>query len=191
MADSYLNNLNVNKIDTLMKETSTNVEYFNNTCSEVVKSYSEGLDNLMKDMYFECIKTGDAPLPTLESYYLELSNMVYFMQEKLEQLGVYADMSESASKEVYSKSYLSQSLIKDANGKSKSTVAELQAQASLDSQYESVVASIYERAYKIVKGKVSSAQDMMNTLRKLISSRNAEMQMSTFSPRIGVQKDED
>jgi len=179
MADTYLNNVDVVKVDKLMQETGVNVKYFNNTCADVVKSYSEGLDNLMKDIYFDCIKD-DADLTTLEKYYLELSNMVYFMQENLEKLGVYADMSESASKEVFSKSYLAQSGIKDASGKSKSTVAELNAQASLDSQYESVVASIYERAYKIVKGKVNSANDMMNALRKVITSRNNEMQLSMF-----------
>ena len=153
MAETYLNNIDVSKIDKLVQETGINVRYFNNACADVVKQYTDGLDNLMKDLYVECIKNEKTDLHTLENYYLELSNMVYFMQDKLEQLGVYSDMSESASKEVYSKSYLSQSGIKDASGKSKSTVKEIESQANLDSQYESVVASIYERAYKIVKGK--------------------------------------
>jgi len=180
MTDTYLNNIDVAKVDKLLEETNINVKYFNNACNDVVRKYTEGLDTLMKDLYTDCIKDGDADLRTLERYYLELSNVIYFMQEKLEQLGVYADMSSSASKEVYSKSYLAQSGVKDASGKSKSTVAELQAQANLDSQYESVVASIYERAYKIVKGKVTSGQDLMNCLRKIITSRNNEMQLNTF-----------
>ena len=180
MADTYLNNIDVTKVEDLLKETGINVQYFNNACNDVVRQYTGSLDILMKDIYSDCIKNGDAPLGLLENYYLELSNVVYFMQEKVEQLGVYADMSGSASKEVYSKSYLANSGLKDANGKSKSTVAELQAQANLDSQYESVVASIYDHAYRIVKNKVSSAQDTMNCLRKIITSRNNEMQMSTF-----------
>ena len=109
--------------------------------------------------------------------------MVYFMQEKVEQLGVYSDMSGSASKEIYSKSVINQSMIKDANGKSKITSTVMQAQAEMDAQYESVVSDIYERAYKIVKNKVSSAQDMMNTLRKLITSKQNEMQMNLFGSR--------
>lgn len=181
MADTYLNNIDTAKVDKLLEETGVNVKYFNNACADVVRKYSQALDDLMKEIYVVCIKSEDATLDNLEKYYLELSNMVYFMQEKVEQLGVYADMSGSASKEVYSKSYLSNSGLKDANGKSKSTVAELQAQANLDSQYESVVASIYDHAYRIVKNKVSSAQDLMNALRKIISSRNTEMQLSAFS----------
>lgn len=183
MADTYLNNVDIERVDKLMRETDINVRYFNNTCAEVVKKYSDGLDNLMKDLYVECIKNNDVTLETLEKYYLELSNMVYFMQEKVEQLGVYADMSEGASKEVYSKSIINQSLIKDANGKSKVTSTVMQAQADMEAQYETVVSSVYDRAYKIVKNKVSSAQDTMNTLRKLITSRQNEMQLSMYGQR--------
>ena len=183
MAETYLNKVDTVTVDKLMAETEVNVKYFNNACADVVKKYSEGLDNLMKDLYVECIKHNDTTLDTIERYYLELSNMVYFMQEKVEQLGVYADMSESASKEVYSKSVINQGLLKDATGKSKITSTVMQAQANVDAQYETVVSSIYDRAYKIVKSKVSSAQDMMNTLRKLITSRQNEMQMSMFGPK--------
>ena len=65
-----------------------------------------------------------------------------------------------------------------ATGKNKTTVAELQAQSDIASQYESVVSSIYDHAYKVVKGKVSSAQDMMNTLRKILSVKSTEMELS-------------
>lgn len=183
MAETYLNNVDVEKVEKLMNETGINVQYFNNACTDVVRQYSDGLDNLMKDLYVECVKNNDVSIDTLERYYLELSNMVYFMQEKVEQLGVYADMSESASKEVYSKSVINQSISKDENGKSKVTSTVMQAQASVDAQYETVVSSIYDRAYKIVKSKVSSAQDMMNTLRKLITSRQNEMQLSMYNNR--------
>lgn len=187
--ETYLNNIDVVKVDKLLEETGINVKYFNNACQDVVKQYSEALDGLMRDIYVDCIKNQDTSLDKLEAYYLELINMIYFMQEKVEQLGVYADMSESASKEVYSKSYISASGLKDANGKSKSTVAELQAQANLDSQYESVVASIYDHAYKIVKNKVNAASDQCNCLRKIISSRNTEMQLALYGPKDNMKED--
>jgi hypothetical protein len=183
MAETFLNNLDTEKIDALLSETTSNVTYFNNACAEVIKKYSESLDNLMSDLYIECIKDGNATVSTLNKYYLELSNMVYFMIDKLEQLGVYADMAKSASKEVYSKSYLSNQVKESGTGKNKTTVAELQAQAELSSQYESVVASIYDHAYKVVKGKLQSAQDMMNTLRKILTVKGTEMQLSSFGPQ--------
>jgi hypothetical protein len=183
MADTFLKGLDTAKLDKLFGETSINVTYFNNACTDVIKKYSEPLDNLMSDLYVECIKDGNATVNVLNKYYLELSNMVYFMIDKLEQLGVYADMARSASKEIYSKSYLSNQVKETGTGKNKTTVAELQAQAELSSQYESVVASIYDHAYKVVKGKLQSAQDMMNTLRKILTVKGTEMQLSSFGPQ--------
>lgn len=183
MSDTILTGLDTTKVEKILAETTVNVTYFNNACAEVIKKYSEPLDNLMSDLYVECIKDGNANVNTLNKYYLELSNMVYFMIDKLEQLGVYADMARSASKEVYSKSYLSNQVKEAGTGKNKTTVAELQAQAELSSQYESVVASIYDHAYKVVKGKLQSAQDMMNTLRKILTVKGTEMQLSSFGPQ--------
>jgi hypothetical protein len=183
MSDTILTGLDTTKVEKLLAETSNNVTYFNNACAEVIKKYSEPLDNLMSDLYVECIKDGNATVNTLNKYYLELSNMVYFMVDKLEQLGVYADMAQSASKEVYSKSYLANQVKESGTGKNKTTVAELQAQAGLSSQYESVVASIYDHAYKVVKGKVESARDMMNSLRKILTVKSTEMQLSSFGPQ--------
>lgn len=180
MAETFLNNIDVDKLDALFKQTSSNVEYFNETSTTVIKKYSSALDSLMSDLFIECIQNKNSSTDVLEQYYLELSNMIYFMIEKVEQLGVYADMSKSASKEVYSKSYLSNQVKESSTGKNKTTVAELQATAEIDSQYENVVANIYDHAYKVVKGKISAGQDMMNTLRKIISHRMSEEQLSMY-----------
>jgi hypothetical protein len=192
MADTFLNHINVNKVDQLLKDTDVNVTYFNNACMKVVSAYSGALDSLMSEIYVTCVKNTDTSMDVLENYYLELTNMVYFMNDKVEQLGIYADMSADATKETYSKSYLASSEMKDANGKSKSTVAELQAKAGLDSQYESVVSNVYDHAYQIVKGKVNSAVDMMNCLRKILTGRTAEMQLDMYGPKMtGVQSKEE
>ena len=42
--------------------------------------------------------------------------MIYFMVDKLEQLSIYADMSKSLSKEVFSKAYLD-NLYRDGKAK--------------------------------------------------------------------------
>lgn len=183
MAETFLHNVDTDKLKAIFENTRENVQYFDDTCKDVVRQYSEPLDNLMSDLYVECIQKEDPPIILLERYYLELSNMVYFMIDKLEQLGVYADMAKSASKEVYSKAYLSNQVKEGGTGKNKTTVAELQAQAEISSQYESVVSSIYDHAYKVVKGKVSAAQDMMNTLRKILSVKTSEMELSRMQHR--------
>lgn len=177
--DTYLDNTDVEKLDAILRNTTINSNYFNDTCDKIIKSQTDGLDNLMRDIYVDCVQDNNPSMRTLQRYYLELTNMIYFMVEKLEHIGVYSDMSLSASKEVYSKSYLNQSMVKDTNGKNKFTVAELQARANLDAQYETVVSSIYERAYKVIKGKITSAQDMADSLKRIISTMTTEMSMSS------------
>ena len=181
MAD-ILNKVDTERLQELFARTELDVKYFNTMCMDVVDKYSQALDSLMSDLYAECIKNKDASVETLERYYLELSNMLYFMISKQEQLGVYADMSKTAAKEAYSKAYLQHQVKENLTGKNKNTVAELQSHAALDSQYEEVVNNIYDSAYKILRGKVLAAQDMMNCLRRILATRAAEMSMSSTAP---------
>lgn len=176
--DTFLANVDEEKVKELMKDTDNNVEYFNNVATETANKYTEVLDKLMKIIYSGVVKN-DATDEQLEKYYLELTNVVYFMGDKLEQLNISGDMAKASEKEVYNKAYLSNQ-IKDSERKNKTTVAENQAVAEQESQYEAVVSSIYEHAYKMVKFKIDAAKDMINTLRKVISRRMQEQQLSSF-----------
>lgn len=185
MADSFLYGVDTEKVATLMADTDKNVEYFNEVAAETAGKYTKHLDKLMQDLYKIVVKPSDVATEDLERYYLELTNLIYFMGDKLEQLSIYDDMSKSAQKEVFNKAYLSNQL-KDADKKNKTTVAENTAVAEQESQYEAVVNSIYNHAYKIVKFKIESAQDMVGTLRKVISRRMSEQQLTMFTSNKSV-----
>ena len=177
---TFLNDIDTNKIDALMNETQTNVEYFEKITERVVLSYSNDLDMLMKDIYNNILMEDQPPLNTLEKYFLELSNCLYYMGDKLEKLGVYDVMSKNAYKEVYNKKYLG--LIDIGESKKKPTVAELTAMAESEAQYECVVNDVYAKAYKIVKNKVDAATTMLNSISKIISKRMTEMQLNSVTP---------
>ena len=178
---TFLNNVDVDTINKLVDETTNNVEIFQNMVDKVVRSYSESLDNLMNAIYKDIIVVDQAPLNTLENYFLELSNMLYFMGDKLERLGVYDVMSKNAYKEIYNTSYLGLSS-NVTESKKKPTVAELTAQAESDAQYEGIVNDIYAKAYKIVKSKIESANTMLSAISKIISKRMSEMQLNSVTP---------
>lgn len=178
---TFLNNIDIDKVNELMNETQTNVEYFEKITEKVVLSYSGDLDKLMKDIYNDVLMKDQAPLNTLEKYFLELSNCLYYMGDKLEHLGVYDVMSKNAYKEVYNKKYLG--LTTDiGESKKKPTVAELTAMAESEAQYEGVVNDVYAKAYKIVKNKVDAATTMLNSISKIISKRMTEMQLNSVTP---------
>lgn len=188
---TFLSAVDTNQVEELINQTETNVKYFNDTCANILKKYSEPLDNLMSDLYVECIKSENAPTETLEKYFLELSNMIYFMGEKLEQISTYNDMSKSAAKEKYSKVYLENQVKEVSTGKNKTTINELVAQAELGAQYESVVNNIYDHVYQALKFKIEAAKDMMTSLRKILNGRQIEMNMSTFVPHSSSKIEED
>ena len=137
----------------------------------------------MNDLYSAVTQEHEAETPTLERYYLELTNMLYFMAQRVEQLNVYADMAKAQAKEVYNKSYLINSAAKDEKGKSMRTVAENTALAEEDSKYESTLETIYKSAYSVAKAKVQAGFEMVNTLRKILTVRGLEMQLGLQNTR--------
>lgn len=176
--ETFLANVDEEKVQELMNDTNTNVEYFNKIATETSIKYTELLDKLMRKIYSNAVSK-EATDEQLEKYYLELTNTVYFMGDKLEQLNISCDMAKASEKEIYNKAYLANQ-IKDTEKKNKTTVAENQAVAEQESQYEAIVSSIYDHAYKMVKFKIDAAKDMINTLRKIISRRMQEQQLSSF-----------
>lgn len=179
---TYLNNVNTDSVQSLMDSTTENVKYFNDTALTTAREYTKPLDILMSKLYKIVVNPQNIETHTLENYYLELTNTLYFMGEKLEQLGVFGDMSKAAAKEVYNKAYLDNQ-IKDSERKNKTTVAENQAVAEESSKYESVVNSIYDHAYKITKYKIDAAYEMVGTLRKIITHRIQEESLSMYQPK--------
>lgn len=176
---TFLNSVNKEKVNSLLTSITNEVEFFNTTCLKIISQYSFSLDEVMKKVYSSCVVVKDPPLADLEHYYLELSNSIYFMISELETLGIHADMSKANAKEVYSNAYLNNQIKSAAvDKKNKATVAECQAVAELAAQYESAIGNIYERAYKVLKGKLDSAKDMCDTLRRVIATKTEEMKLS-------------
>lgn len=176
---TFLSNADTERITEVMQETEENSTYFEDTSLRVVQAYTESLDDLMKAIYQDVVLVDYPSELTLEKYFLELTNTVYFMGEKLESLGVRDDMSRAQYKEVYNAAYLGNQ-IKDVEKKNKTTVAENQAVAENAALYENTVNSIYSRAYKIFKYKIDAANEMIKSLSKIISRR---MQESSVNER--------
>ena len=174
--------LDKTRVEALIAETSNNSKYFEDITNQLVAQYSQDLDNIMQDLKKDVTGPQSITTDELERYYAELSNLIYFMSEKLEQLNINKDMSKAASKEVYNRFYLAGSAEKDEKGKSVRTVNENVAYAENASQYEAVVSNCYEHAYKIMNNKVLAAQEMVSTLKYILKRRTQEEYMIPSSP---------
>ena len=179
------------ELSTIMEQVRENVSQIESICDTVVSSYTSPLDEVMKKIYIS-IQSKDITTDVLELYCMELSNTLYFMGSNLESLGIRQDISKAMYKEVYNSAYLGNQ-IKDGDKRNKTTVAENQAHADECSKQEATVSAIYERAYKQVKYKIDSGHEMVGTLRKIITKRIQEMQLSSMQPRTnyGFRGDEE
>lgn len=172
--------MDINKINESMSYTKDNVSLINSMVTQVVSEYSEDLDKVMKNIMSEIIGVELPAIVTVEKYFVELSGVLYFMCSEVEKLGVYDSLSKLKAQETYNNSYLNSSIpTQTGPGVKKKTVAEITAIAENDSSYDRTVNDIYNRAYKILKSKVSAAETMISTLSKIMNHRMQESQLTT------------
>ena len=181
------------KLQEYFNTINTASDEFNETVDKVVSKYSADLDGLMTDL--RTAVTGIEAIDTnvLERYYAELSNMVYFMCDKVEKLNVFSDMSKAKYKETYNKAYLQACDEKDEKGKAIRTVAENTSLAENESQYSAVVNIVYDHAYKNLKMKVDMAMEMISTLKHILKRRVQEEylnnQMTNMKTTFSVEEE--
>lgn len=183
MADkSFLYDVDIDKVQSLMKDVQENSTYFNDIANKIVDEYSRHLDELMKKIYQDIVTdSSQVSDDQLERYCLELTSLLYFMGEKLQHIGTLNDLSEATRQQVYNNAYLNNQ-IKDVDRKNKTTVAENQAVASQESKYESVIADIYNRCHTSIKYKIDAGNKMVDVLKKIISKRMLQIQIENKAP---------
>lgn len=179
MDQTYLNNLDEDKVKKILNDTEENVKFFEDIANQVIDGYTKNLDDLMKDIYTDIVDKSYSVISReiIEKYLTKLTLMIYFMGTNLERLGIYGDMSAAAKQEIYNKAYL-KAQDEAALNKTKKTVAELTAQAEGSSIYETAVNYIYGRTYKLFKFKIDSAQSTAAMLNKLLSGKYADLQLA-------------
>lgn len=172
------------QVDNIFNNVVDNAQYFNNVLDNIVSGYTHELDELLEKIKTELTDVDNPPADVIEHYFLELSNLLYFISCKSEKLGIYDTISKSVYKEAYNNAYMNNT-VKDGNNKNKMTVAELTAIAEQSSLYESTVNDVYSKAYKIVKNKIDAARDVMSTLSKMLSRRMQEQSITDIQPDTG------
>lgn len=157
-----------------MRELEEKTTLFSSITDKVIKENSADLDDMME--YIKHLVTQEDAISTdsVERAYAELTNLLYFMADRIEKLNVYSDVSKAHSKEAYNRHYITVSAEKDEKGKSIRTVNENVALSESSTQYESTMSSIYDHAYKALKLKVDMGLEMVSTLKNILRKRMNE-----------------
>jgi len=154
----------------LLYKVEENSAEIDKTVSDITERYSGELDDYMS--FVMGILRNDEQPPTdaeLDDFALRLSSLIYFTSVGAEQMGIRDDLSSSAYKEAYN---VARSMQKTG------TVADKNTQAELDAMAEKVVSIVYSKAYRILKAKVESAQEVLSSVKKVMSRRMSEAELS-------------
>lgn len=165
-----LDELNMDNINSVRENVEKNSLIIDDIVSSIISPYVSSLDKYVLFIK-SCLKDGENPPTTeeLEDFCLNLSTYIYFAGGMCERLGIRDDISKAVYKEMYHTARASQD---------KGTVADKDSLAELASQEEFIVSASYNRAYKMLKSKVENAQELLGSVKKVLSRRMQEVELS-------------
>lgn len=159
------NEVDLEQFNEVVKRVTLNSREVDQLVENLVTEYCFDLDQYMT--YIDNIlQHTNNPVTDqqLEEFTLNLPSILYFTTSAQEALGIKEDISKAIRNEVYNR----------VREKAEGTVADKDAAAELQSQAEAIVNIVYSRAYKKVKLRVESAYEMLNSVKKVMTSRISE-----------------
>lgn len=148
----------LNKLKSTINEHSLDI---NSIINAIVAEYCSPLDTLMKEignLLNDAIRPSDEEL---DAWSCKLASCLYFVGEGVETIGVKQDIAKAYKMEKYNNSY----------DNTEGTIADKTAYAELKSQEEYLVHTIYTRAYKKANQKLEAGNEMLSSIKKVISRR--------------------
>lgn len=171
IADGNLLNVDIDIIEQLDNEVVKNAKVVNDIVLEIVKKSTSEIDALVFEIK-DKLKSGiSIDTEQLEIYAMEISTNLYYLGQSQEYIGLRYDVSKAVYKEKYAAAYSA------AVG----TISDKTSQAEAFVNYEFIEQSINERAYKRLKVKVENATELLQTIKKIISRRIAEYELTKVS----------
>lgn len=154
----------------IMSQIENNSSIIEEIVQSIIQPYCEELDKYV-DFIKSILKDGENPPTALEldDFCMNLSVYIYYAGSMQERLGIKDDIARAVYKEVY---HTSRDKIE------KGTVADKDSLAELASQEEALISMAYKRAYGIMKMKVSAAQEILASCKKIISRRMSEQELT-------------
>lgn len=163
----------LNKLIKEVQEESSTVVKFSN---QLIEDYSKDLDSAISELDIIMESVGensieDIPDSQIEYYCVKIPALMYYAGQRVEELGMQADLASSNRKVALNEAIL----------KVSGTVPEKKAQAERITEDKALVEAIYRRAYNTLKVKLEMAEKIYSGLKKALSKRIAEVDLDRFS----------
>jgi len=171
--DNIYENIVIDKIKDIRLRVEDNSATIDDIVKDIIFPYCKDLDNYVR-FIADCLKDGNNP-PTnneLEDFCMNLATYIYFAGGMCENLGIRDDISKALYRETYNSS---------RESRQGGTVADKDTFAELSSQHEQLTNVCYNRAYKTMKSKVDNAQELLSSVKKVLSRRMQEIELTRLS----------
>ncbi len=166
-------NLDKESVNRVQSTVEDNAKKIDEIVEGIYRPYCRDLDRYVK-FVGECLKDGTNPPNNaeLEDFCMNLSTYIYFASGMCEYLGIRDDISKALWKEMYNSK---------RSEKVTGTIDDKNSFAELASQQEQLTNICYNRAYRIVKAKIDSAQELLTSCKKVLSHRMQEMELTKLT----------
>lgn len=156
-----------------VQEESTPVVQLSN---ELISDFSNDLDSAISELNMIMDSIGensieDIPDTQIEYYCVKIPALMYYAGQRVEELGMQADLASNEKKIA----------LNDALLKVSGTVPEKKAQAEKLTEDKALVEAIYKRAYNSLKVKLEMAEKIYSGLKKALSKRISEADLDRYS----------
>jgi len=163
--------IDVLKVLEIRDKVNTNGITIDEIVNQLVADYCKTLDNYMHEIDAVLYSNDNPPTDTqLENFALNIPVLLYFTGEAQETLGIREDIAKAIKQELYNHEY----------DKAEGTIADKTAKAEIISENEALVHMIYQRAYKKVKLRAEAANEVLQSVKKVISRRISEKELSNI-----------
>lgn len=154
--------------------------------NQLIEDYSKDLDSAISELDIIMDSIGensieDIPDSQIEYYCVKIPALMYYAGQRVEELGMQADLASNSKKSAQNEAML----------KVSGTVPEKKARVEQLTEDTAVVEAIYRRAYNTLKVKLEMAEKIYSGLKKALSKRIAEVDLNRYSKDSYVPREED
>jgi hypothetical protein len=144
--------------------------------NQLVEEYTNELDSLISELEMIMDSIGGSSIEDIadsqiEYYCVKIPALMYYAGQKVEELGMQADLASSNKRNAQNDAMLQVS----------GTVPEKKAQVEKLTEDKTLVEAIYRRAYNSLKTKLEMAEKVYSGLKKALTKRISETDLDRFS----------
>lgn len=162
--------LDKDKISKIREKVDIDSNKLQSIVNDIIKPYCEDLDEYVNFIHSVLTDVENPPTAQeLDDFCMNISVYIYYASGMQEELGIKNDIANAIYKEMYHSC---------RDSIEKGTISDKDSLAELASQQEYLTSVLYKRAYSIVKAKVSAAQEILASIKKIISRRVTEMELT-------------